>query len=246
MIAPSSIVTVTRGNPITTSVVVAEKFGKRHADVLRAIENLDCSDGFRQRNFALTSHEVIQPNGGTRELPAFEITRDGFSFLAMGFTGKEAAVWKEKFIAAFNLLASEINRLHQMHASPDWQQARIEGKGARHGETDTIKAFVGYAQSQGSRSANMYYLCLTKETNRALFYVDAAVGKDFRDKLTPAQLASLAMAEKIVERALLEAMTAGTYYKNAYRVAAERVRQFAALIGQSVPGRAPALLGAAQ
>ncbi|MBK8386957.1 MAG: hypothetical protein IPL11_15605 [Candidatus Accumulibacter sp.] len=54
------------------------------------------------------------------------------------------------------------------------------------------------------------------------------------------------MAEKIVERALLEAMTAGTYYKSAYRVAAERVRQFAALIGQSVHGRAPALLGAAQ
>ena len=65
-----------------------------------------------------------------------------------------AAAWKEKFIAAFKWQASEINRLRQMHASPDWQQARIEGKTARIAETDTIKAFVGYAQSQGSRSAS--------------------------------------------------------------------------------------------
>jgi hypothetical protein len=45
-----------------------------------------------------------------------------------------------------------------------------------------------------------------------------------------------------VERSLLESMSAKTYYKDAYRAAAERVRQFATLIGQSVPGGAPAML----
>lgn len=236
------IVVVTHGEPITTSVVVAEKFGKRHGNVLQAIANLDCSDGFRRLNFKATSYEAIQPNGGTRELPAFEITRDGFSFLAMGFTGREAAAWKEKFIAAFNWQADEINRLRQMHSSPDWRQARIEGQTARRGETDAINAFVEYARAQGSRSADKYFLAITKASNRALFFVQGAVGKDFRGGLSAPQLAALAMAERIVERSLAESMSAKTYYKDSYRQAAERVRQFAALIGQSVPGRTPTML----
>jgi hypothetical protein len=109
-----------------------------------------------------------------------------------------------------------------------------------------IAAFVEYATSQGSRSASRYYLCLTKETNRALFLVKSAVGKDFRQGLSAQQLASVAMAERIVERSLLEAMAAKTFYKDAYRTTAERVRQFAALIGQSVPGRMSAMLEVAK
>ncbi|MBK8115689.1 MAG: Rha family transcriptional regulator [Candidatus Accumulibacter sp.] len=236
------IVVITHGKPTTTSVLIAEKFGKRHADVLRAIVNLECSGDFRQRNFASSSY--LNEQG--KEQPCFTVTRDGFSFLAMGFTGKEAAAWKERFITAFNWQADEINRMYRMHTSPDWQQARIEGLTARRHETDAIKAFVGYAQSQGSRSAGKYYLAITKATNRALFFVSAAVGKDFRQGLSAQQLASVAMAERIVERSLLESMSAQVFYKSAYRTAAERVRQFAALIGQSVPGRTPAMLEGAK
>jgi len=101
---------------------------------------------------------------------------------------------------------------------------------------------VDYAESQGSRSASKYYLAITKATNRALFLVNTAVGKDFRQGLSAQQLAAVAMAERIVERSLMESMSAKTYYKDAYRTAADRIRQFAALIGQSVPGRTPAML----
>lgn len=238
----AQIVVISHGQTITTSIVVAEKFRKRHDNVLQAIANLDCSNGFRLLNFQESSY--LNEQG--KEQPCYTVTRDGFSFLAMGFTGKEAAVWKEKFIAAFNWQASEMTRLSQMHASPDWQQARIEGKGARRDEADTIKAFVSYAQSQGSRSAGKYYLAITKATNRALFFVNEAVGKNFRQELSAQQLASVAMAERIVERSLLESMSAQVFYKSAYRTAAERVRQFAALIGQSVPGRTPAMLEVAK
>jgi Rha family phage regulatory protein len=202
----AQIVVISHGQTITTSIVVAEKFRKRHDNVLQAIANLDCSNGFRLLNFQESSY--LNEQG--KEQPCYTVTRDGFSFLAMGFTGKEAAVWKEKFIAAFNWQASEINRLSRMHASPDWQQARIEGQTARRDETDAIKAFVSYAQSQGSRSAGKYYLAITKATNRALFFVNAAVGKDFRQGLSAQQLASVAMAERIVERSLLESMSAKT------------------------------------
>ena len=65
--------------------------------------------------------------------------------------------------------------------------------------------------------------------------MEGAVGKDFRGGLSAQQLASVAMAERIAERSLLESMAAKMFYKDAYRVAAERVRQFAALVGQSAP-----------
>jgi len=93
-------VKLVHGQAVTTSLKVAEAFGKRHTDVLRSIAKLECSGEFRQRNFA--SAEYTDAQGKPR--PMFTITRDGFAFLASGFTGKEAAQWKEKYIAAFNEL----------------------------------------------------------------------------------------------------------------------------------------------
>lgn len=82
----------------TTSLIVAARFGKEHKDVLRAVENLECSQEFNERNFA----PIDYTDRRGRKQRAFEMTRDGFMFLAMGFTGSAAAEWKEKFIAAFN------------------------------------------------------------------------------------------------------------------------------------------------
>lgn len=88
----------------TTSRVIADKFGKRHADVIRAVRNLECSDDFNERNFA----PVEYLDGKGEQRTEYGITRDGFTFLAMGFTGKEAAAWKEKFIAAFNAMEQRL------------------------------------------------------------------------------------------------------------------------------------------
>lgn len=97
-------VKLVHGQAITTSIKVAEYFGKAHYRVLRAIENLECSPEFRAANFGASQYEVKTPTGGTKMRPMYTITKDGFMFLAMGFTGKEAAQWKEKYIAAFNEL----------------------------------------------------------------------------------------------------------------------------------------------
>lgn len=107
----SQLVEVVNGKPTTTSNVIAVTFGKRHDTVLRAIRNLDCSPEFSLRNYVEASREVAQPNGGKATYTEYNVTRDGFSFLAMGFTGKEAAKWKEAYINAFNMMESEIHRI---------------------------------------------------------------------------------------------------------------------------------------
>lgn len=89
----------------TTSLIVAEAFGKEHKNVLRDIENLECSPEFRQLNFEHTPY--IHPQNG-ESYPMYHLTRDGFAFLAMGFTGKKAAAWKEKFLMAFNTMEASL------------------------------------------------------------------------------------------------------------------------------------------
>lgn len=86
---------------ITTSLLIAEVFEKRHDNILRDIQNLECSKEFRLLNF----EESKYINGQGREKPMYEITKDGFSFLAFGYKGEKAAQFKEKFIAEFNRLA---------------------------------------------------------------------------------------------------------------------------------------------
>lgn len=101
LIAPTekSYVTVIDGRPMTSSLDIANRFDREHKSVLRAIAKLECSPEFSQRNFAPA--EFLDAQGKRR--PAYRITRDGFAFLAMGFTGKEAARWKEAYINAFNI-----------------------------------------------------------------------------------------------------------------------------------------------
>lgn len=95
-----SAVKLVHGKATTTSLKISEVFGKQHFHVIRAIEKLDCSDEFNASNFGCIDY--IDKRGRTKK--SYTITKNGFMFLAMGFTGKEAAQWKEKFIEEFDRL----------------------------------------------------------------------------------------------------------------------------------------------
>jgi len=92
------------GRLVVTTLEISNRFGKQHKNVLRDIENLECSDGFRRLNFEPSTYN----NSQNKAQPMFEITRDGFTFLCMGFTGQQAAVWKERYIEAFNQMEAAL------------------------------------------------------------------------------------------------------------------------------------------
>ncbi len=104
--ASAPVLAVTGGQPTTTSIDVARYFGKRHDDVLKAIRNLlpQLPDG-GVRNFADTPYTDPQ-NGQT--YTAYVLTRDGFTLLSMGFTGKRALAFKIAYIDAFNRMEAAI------------------------------------------------------------------------------------------------------------------------------------------
>lgn len=104
---PEVTIEVVNGVPSTTSLDIAKRFGKQHRDVLRAIEGLmeQIPEEYRLRNFAQTVVKRENPSGGAPiESPAFIVTRDGFTLLAMGFTGAKAIQFKMAYINKFNEL----------------------------------------------------------------------------------------------------------------------------------------------
>jgi len=94
----------------TTSIKVAEAFGKLHKNVIQKLESLDCSPEFTSANFSADVQTVEAGQGAKRESKIYEMTKDGFMFLVMGFTGKKAAQIKEAFINAFNAMAAELSK----------------------------------------------------------------------------------------------------------------------------------------
>ncbi|MBO5080478.1 MAG: Rha family transcriptional regulator [Bacteroidaceae bacterium] len=104
------------GVAVTTSYLVAETFGKKHKNVLQDIDKLECSETFRGLNFQLSFKIRELLNGGSKEERYFNITKDGFTILAMGYTGKKAMEFKEKYIAAFNKMANQLIIANQQQA----------------------------------------------------------------------------------------------------------------------------------
>lgn len=90
---------------MTDSLKVAHYFGKRHDNLLATLKNLGCSDEFRLLNFKASSYI----NEQNKKMPMFYMTQDGFTLLVMGFTGKKAMQFKERYIKAFNAMQKQIN-----------------------------------------------------------------------------------------------------------------------------------------
>lgn len=139
----ADFVQIQETQPVTTSEFIAQAFGKNHKDVLRKIDEIltQVPDFFGKRNFAPT--EINRKNNLGFDVlhRAYQLTKDGFMLLVMGFTGKQAMQIKIAYIEAFNAMAE---KLKQLSAPTDTritpaqkQQIReaVDARVARTGET---------------------------------------------------------------------------------------------------------------
>ncbi|ACL04122.1 phage regulatory protein, Rha family [Desulfatibacillum aliphaticivorans] len=213
----------TQGSQTTTSLIVADKFGKRHANVIQTIRNLEangCPREFNELNFKLVNY--WDAKGEQR--PMYQITRDGFMMLAMGFTGKKAMGVKVQFIKAFNAMEALCRHL----ADPLWLTCRDQTKQARDELASSIKDFVEHAFGQGSKGAGNYYSNTTRMIYKALFpgQYSANIAGGFRDTLSTPELEYLASAEHVAAKALDEGIQEGLPHKEIYSQAKDRIQMF--------------------
>jgi len=134
---PAVHLVVQEGHVLASSLDVAKVFGKQHKDVLKAIGSLAVPSDWRRRNFEQTVTERKNPSGGAPiKSPAINMTRDGFTILAMGFTGKQAMRFKLAYIEAFNAMEAELH--NPRPAPPAMEVKRQEVRAAAAHLTTTL------------------------------------------------------------------------------------------------------------
>lgn len=99
---------------VTTSLKVAESFGKQHKHVIESIKNLAAENSATKLFFKKGTYE----NRG-KQYPMYYMNRDGFTLLVMGFTGKRAMDFKLKYIAAFNEMEKAIKLQQALPQTPE-------------------------------------------------------------------------------------------------------------------------------
>ncbi|WP_455631575.1 Rha family transcriptional regulator [Megamonas sp.] len=132
----NSLVEIIGNKIVVSSRQVAEHFNKRHDNVLQTIKN----NLLNFKEITNWFYETSYTDDKGRVYPEYLMNKDGFSLLVMGFTGKEAMLWKIKYIEAFNAMAEKLKLIEQQEIGRIIE--RMKGKEIRKTLTDAIKENV--------------------------------------------------------------------------------------------------------
>lgn len=138
------------GQPLTNSVLVAEKFDKRHCDIIKKIKGL-LNDSPQKCGQFFVSSTYTDSSG--KENLMYIMNRDGFTLLAMGFTGQKALQFKLDYIDAFNKMEQTIRNTRNLPSSADTAMLKqlVEA-------TQTMAAQISRMQEELNRQRDMLLL----------------------------------------------------------------------------------------
>lgn len=128
----TKLVVIKNNQVVVSSRQVAEKFGKEHKHVLDSVREILKAENSAVRFFQENMYKV---EGNNKSYPEYLMNRDGFTLLAMGFTGKEALQWKLKYIAAFNEMEQALNSKPVSALKAKEVEARLNNSRARVAST---------------------------------------------------------------------------------------------------------------
>ena len=137
-----SLVELKSNKVVTTSIKVAQYFKKSHQEIIREIENIDCSETFKLNNFFKCFDKTNNIY--------FTMTKDGFTFLVMGYKGKKAYRFKEEYIKAFNRMESLLYDKNTIR----YKKIRNYEKSMQKKEMDKIKNNINNITPQMYMKAN--------------------------------------------------------------------------------------------
>lgn len=198
---------------LVSSRIVAERFKKEHKNVIakidRTIENWNKDTELKTK---LSEYFIISTykDSSGKSNREYLLSRDGFSYVVMGFTGRDSDLWKVKYIEAFN----KMELFMRERLSSEWQETRIKGKLARRNETDIIMTkLIPLSISQGSKNAGKLYMTYSKLVNSCV-----RIPSNSRDKATKRILDVIYNLENLIEHVISEEVDKGTYYKDIYQI----------------------------
>ena len=223
------LVTVMKNQAITTSRIVAEYFHKNHFHVVRDIDNLKAQMPSESENPKLGFQKMFKENtytveGNTKKYKEYLMNRDGFTLLAMGFTGKKALQFKLAYIDAFNTMEAEIQRINLNKQNAEWLETRKDVKVLYRKMTDSLKVLVDYATAAGSKNADKLYMTYNKLINKSL-----GIQAGQRDSLTIWQLHEVQKMQSMIETIVKGLIAKGTEYHQIYQDTKQIIESYSAL-----------------
>lgn len=215
----NKLVEVKKNEIYTDSLIYAEKFGIPHRNLLIKIREL-AAVGSAPKNYFISDKYI---NKQQREYERYLISEEGFMFLVMNTKAspdRMKYIWEIQllFIKAFKKMQQQLLRIENNKSNLEWAKTREQGKSIRLSLTDTIKEFVEYATSQGSKSAKLYYMNITKMEYKALGLMQENV-PSLRSNFDTMELYQLLMAEDLVKISIEKNMELGKHYKEIYLLA---------------------------
>ena len=175
------LVIMNNNQAVTTSLKVAEVFDKKHQHVMEAIRKLTVENSTVKKMFVEGSYL----NSRNQQQPLYYMNRDGFTLLAMGFTGSKAMEFKLKYIDAFNRMEEQIKSESQFRLPTNFdemtlmlsnvmqgQEKKIEEQGKK---VDFLMDLSGLTSSRNKE--------LTKARNKKVIQVcGGAESNSYKDK----------------------------------------------------------------
>lgn len=223
----NDLVQIHNNEPLTNTQIIADGLKLSHHSVMILV------DKYQDRlNSERTLEFEIRKSGG-RPVRIAWLDEWQFLFLATLMRNSEKVLdFKQKLTKEFVKQRKLIAYLLTQRHNEDWKLEREQGKIARKESTDVVKEFIQYAIKNGSKSAEMYYVNLTRMENKALFIIQDKF-KNLRDILDGQQLGIISAADTAVAKALKDGMEKELPYKEIYQLAKERLEQFAEIVGKS-------------
>ena len=236
----NDLVEIMNGQAITTSLKVAEVFDKRHDLVLRDIRNLineiggilkneetpetaSVSNALKNEPVKMFYETTYIHKQNKQQYPMYLMNRDGFTLLAMGFTGQKALKFKLDYINAFNTMEEKIKVMAERQ-SEQWMVARQSTKLTQRKVTDAIKEYViPNARANDSETPdNVFYMNYNKLFNKA-----AKVPAGQRDKLSVSNLIMLDQMQSVAAANIRLQAKSGAGYKEIFSVTKNAVEGYA-------------------
>ena len=199
-----SEITVNNFNGVLTvsSLQVAKDFGKQHKHVLEAIENIKAENSAVISMFIESTYKA----GTGKKYKCYEITRDGFSLLVMGFTGKKALEWKMKYIEAFNSMEKQLTYVNSdiekiVGKVIDEKLETIVKKTVKEAVTEavseTVKVLAPYMKNpEENISAKNRIMCKKRDYNNGKMF---NLPKDIRNKVDDMIISGKYSCQKIAD-----------------------------------------------
>jgi phage regulator Rha-like protein len=208
-------ITVNKRDLLIDSRQFAEPLDVRHRAIIALIRTHE--ESFKRFGSLLFKKADVETTGGTKQVTYCELNENqAYMLLTLVRNSPKAVALKGNLVAAF---------VNTRTALAQRDTARIEGKAVRKLETDSIAALVKYAKAQGSANADMYYVTVTKLTNKLL-----GIETGTRDQLDATTLKKINIAETVADIAVRDGLAARLDYKDIYKVAKNRIEDLGPIV----------------